>query len=186
MTGDQKKRGVFLALLVAISIGNIFVLYKGHLFFNLPAKKSTDFDDFGLTASRLPNGELHLTMTRKPENLVLLDSQPEEIEPELKTGRWLILEYAVINVQDASMLQLTGTISQRFSGLCRVAIRPTKNFDDIPKWLPHSELEYEGYHPVWFAMENGKVLAVTGYSKSEREIRQFVEKAFGSMEDTKD
>lgn len=88
MTGDQKKRGVFLALLVAISIGNIFVLYKGHLFFNLPAKKSTDFDDFGLTASRLPNGELHLTMTRKPENLVLLDSQPEEIEPELKTGRW--------------------------------------------------------------------------------------------------
>lgn len=178
MTGIQKKTGLSVAFLLLIGMASLPLLNHWRFSWNLAGKKKRGFSDLAFEVSRLPNGKLHPTMKNKPANLLLLDSHPEAIEPELESGQWLVLVYSIYNPQDILMMRTTATISQRFAGRCRVAIRPTKGFEDLPKWLPESDAQYGNEHPVWFALEDGKIVGLTGFHLSEDEINEFVDKSF--------
>lgn len=181
MTSHQKKYGIILVFLVLIAVGTALFLYRWHFLWGLAGRKKPD--EFALHVSRLPNRKFHPTMKNKPDNLLLLDSHPETIEPELKSGRWLVLYFSIYNSQDVLMERMTLRIIQQCAGKCRVAIRPTDGFEDLPKWLPESESRYSSIHPIWFALDDGKLVGETGFMLTEDELTDFVNKSFAGCED---
>jgi hypothetical protein len=100
-------------------------------------------------------GNIHVDVRDKPANLVILDSQPESIEPELTHGRWLVLTYSVLSTDSLEAADNSPALARRLSGIARVAVRPTKAFEGMRKWLPGYERESQKGHPFWVIIEDG-------------------------------
>jgi hypothetical protein len=132
------------------------------------------------TFHRSPSSDrvIHLSMENCPMNLTLLDSDPQALEEPLKHGRWLIVFYSIFNPQDALMKEQTVQIADDLVDICRVAIRPTRGFEGIEKWLPEAKAEMDAGHPVYFAIQDGKLVGMISNPLSKKETREFVEKSF--------
>jgi len=100
-------------------------------------------------------GRFHVEMNDQPDNLVLLVSHPEAIEPELTRGRWLVLVYSLLSTDSLRAAQNSPDLARQLSGIARVAIRPTMHFDETKKWLPDYERVAQKGHPFWVVIEDG-------------------------------
>ncbi len=118
-------------------------------------------------------GRIHVELQNKPENLVLLDSHPEVIEPALSRGRWLVLVYSLLNSSDLRQANDCRELATRLEGVCKVAIRPTMDFTETTKWLPGIDDEIEGRHGLWFLLQDGVVIRVDAGYKTDDELIEF-------------
>lgn len=100
-------------------------------------------------------GRIHVEMTDQPDNLVLLVSHPEVIEPELTRGRWLVLVYSLLSSDSVRAAYNSPGLARQLAGFARVAIRPTMHFDETKKWLPDYERVAQKGHPFWVVIEDG-------------------------------
>lgn len=100
-------------------------------------------------------GRIHVEMNDKPDNLVLLVSHPEVIESELTRGMWLVLVYSLLSTDSVRAAHNSPDLARQLTGIARVAIRPTKAFEETKKWLPDYKRESQKGHPFWVVIEDG-------------------------------
>ena len=121
-------------------------------------------------------GRIHVEMDDKPDNLVLLVSHPEAIEPELTRGRWLVLLYSLLSSDSVRAAINSPDLARQLTGIARVAIRPTMHFDETRKWLPDYERVAQKGHPFWVLIEDGiAIRRFEGWMNNEDAAR-FAEK----------
>ncbi len=120
--------------------------------------REQEFPPFHIRYSKDSAGRTHIEMDDKPDNLVLLVSHPEVIEPELTRGRWLVLLYSVLSSDSVKAAYNSPDLARRLTGIAGVAIRATNAFEGTTKWLPDFERYSLKGHPFWFVFENGIVV----------------------------
>ena len=121
-------------------------------------------------------GRIHVEMDDKPDNLVLLVSHPEAIEPELTRGRWLVLLYSLLSSDSVRAAINSPDLAQQLTDISQVAIRPTMDFEETRKWLPDFERYSMKGHPFWFIIEDGIVIRRYEGWMDNKDAAQFAEK----------
>lgn len=106
MTSEEKKRGIFLAVLI-LAFGNVLVLYKSQVLSDAISRGATQTTRVLVRRFAELNVNQRSESESRPEYIVYLNPRPKEIEPELKTGRWLVLVYSVFSTDDVFMMRRT-------------------------------------------------------------------------------
>jgi uncharacterized protein (TIGR02996 family) len=87
--------------------------------------------------------------------IALLPQAPAALEPELQTGAWLVLAWAVWSAADRTAVHRMHDALQNAhrSFDVRFAVRPFDRYDEFETWFPGAP-EIDG--PIWLRLENGK------------------------------
>jgi uncharacterized protein (TIGR02996 family) len=87
--------------------------------------------------------------------IALLPQAPAELEPELQTGAWFVLAWAVWSGADRTAVhRMHDTLRDAHQSFnVRFAMRPYASRDEFETWFPGAP---EFVSPVWVRLENGK------------------------------
>jgi hypothetical protein len=88
---------------------------------------------------------------------------PEEMEPELRHGAWLILLEAVWSAPDRDAIRTALEVAKEFSNGFQVGLRIFDHHDETRVWCPEARERYGS--PVWIILNE----------------RRFVEERFGTL-----
>lgn len=90
-----------------------------------------------------------------PANCHSLQMAPDDLEPELQAGRWLVLVTAVWSAADLEAVPLAIEFADRHRDV-HVGIRPLDDFDEMRTWLP-GMFPTRPRTPIWVFMVDGAV-----------------------------
>lgn len=126
-------------------------------------------------------GRIIASLDGAASEVVVLESHPGSLEPELRQGRWLLVVYGVNNANHIWVAHQSADIAQRLRNRCRVAIRPTVAYESLPDWLPDftDDIEYSG-RPLWLWLDEGKLVASDFCSLTVDEGVAATEKVFAA------
>lgn len=96
-----------------------------------------------------------MTLTDEPPYSYALDAAPSAREPELNTGNWLVMAFAVWSIPDNLAIQTALDVAKRFGGKLNLGLRPFDDSDELGAWCPG--LEYGGQSPLWVLLRDGEV-----------------------------
>jgi hypothetical protein len=82
-----------------------------------------------------------------------LPMRPQRFEPELNTGEWLVLAYAVWSKSDLDSIQLAIKVRARLNREIKLGVRPFNAFDEFKSWCPGLRKEYRS--PIWLVFRDG-------------------------------
>ncbi len=105
--------------------------------------------------SRDKNGCPRIVLTGEPPYFHALVAAPSGREPELNTGNWLVMAFAVWSIPDNLAIQTALEAAKRFGGKFNLGLRPFDDFKEFGAWCPH--LEDDGRSPKWVLIRDGKV-----------------------------
>jgi uncharacterized protein (TIGR02996 family) len=97
----------------------------------------------------------------------LLPMSPQQLEPQLATGRWLVIAWAIWSAPDRAAI--SQALTPRWS--LRVALRPFDDFAEFKTWcdLPDNTLS-----PLWLRLDNGKLTRYHARVNSPDELAEFL------------
>ncbi|MBS0263972.1 MAG: hypothetical protein JSS02_18685 [Planctomycetes bacterium] len=111
------------------------------------------------------DGHIRTWVRDKPDNLSILESNPQKIEAELLQGNWLIIVFSTLNEYDGAIAARSGMIARRIRFTGRVAIRPSRTLAECRQWIPEYE-RIDGIDdglylasPLWVVLSDGNVRA---------------------------
>ena len=124
------------------------------------------------------------------ENIVGLRMAPQEIEPVLLTGRWLVLVFAIWDIKDRPPIDIACEIAADASNF-QVAVRPFQRAAEFASWVPGFSsnagaivyTENNGSiaittrkddHPMWFVMGDGQFTATLVGAREKPDVDRFV------------
>jgi len=137
-----------------------------------------------------------ISFARDIENVVGLRMAPETLEPDLTSGNWLILAFAVWDSRDQLAIEVACQIATTLRDI-RVAVRPFEMVDEFLTWVPGleeheivtsiSESENElgtqvsmtsigKDHPIWFIFRDGKMSQSLAGARTIDKVISFLEK----------
>ena len=96
-----------------------------------------------------------ITLTDEPPYSHALGAAPSAREPELYTGNWLVMAFAVWSTPDNLAIQTALDVAKRFGGKLNLGLRPFDDSDELGAWCPG--LEYGGQSPLWVLLREGEV-----------------------------
>lgn len=105
--------------------------------------------------TRSPDNRLHVELGDEPAYCRALDAGPPAREPELGTGRWLILLFAAWSMSDVAAIQTALDVARRFGGKLVLGLRPFETWEEHDTWMP--DLEEDGKTPIWILLRDGEV-----------------------------
>lgn len=136
------------------------------------------------------DGKFDVSLLEEVDNVFVLEMSPEQLEPALRDGEWLVVAFAVWDGRDYpsvnEMIELACSLRQ-----VNVGLRPFESFHEFDKWLglpmPRADevlissdshgdsmsIHIEGRadsHPVWAHISNGRVMAVLEGVAAPREV----------------
>lgn len=79
---------------------------------------------------------------------------PDELEPELQSGSWLILAFALWSAPDLRAICTAATVSRK--QVAQVAVRPFDDFTEFATWCPDAPIDTRS--PVWLLLRGGRVV----------------------------
>ena len=77
---------------------------------------------------------------------------PTAMEPELASGRWLVLHAAIWSAPDRDAIAAALALARRAVGW-QIGIRPFDRFEEIASWCPDARLTTAT--PVWLLLIDG-------------------------------
>jgi hypothetical protein len=83
---------------------------------------------------RGPNGDFQVVLSGEPPNCKPLSMAPEEMEPELKHGAWLILLVAVWSAPDRDAIRTALEVAKEFSNGFQVGLRIFDHYYETLAW----------------------------------------------------
>jgi len=105
--------------------------------------------------------------------VVPLQMRPRSLEAELRTGRWLVLAFAVWSGPDRDAIATVLQVAKASSHQAKIAVRPFDSHDEFNRWCP-SVTERFG-SPVWLLLEDGNLIAERSGAQSLEELRALLE-----------
>jgi hypothetical protein len=98
-------------------------------------------------------GRFRVHLNADLRNILALPMEPQEAEPQLRQGNWLVLAVAVWSQPDLRAIDDAIALAQHLEGKCLVAVRPFDDVREFAKWCP--ELANEHGSPIWIAIKDG-------------------------------
>ncbi|MDP1681562.1 MAG: hypothetical protein Q8L39_07275 [Burkholderiales bacterium] len=77
-----------------------------------------------------------ITLTGESAYSHALDAAPSAREPELNTGNWLVMAFAVWSIPDILAIQTALDVAKRFSGKLNLGLRPFDYPEELGAWCP--------------------------------------------------
>lgn len=102
-----------------------------------------------------------------------LRPKPDRMEPELKTGVWLIIVFPIVSHRDIACLAPAIRAATDLKRVVNVGIRPFEDYDETEQW--YGEYGYTA-SPLWLILQEGEVLYETKGPLKQDEIRAMLEK----------
>ena len=99
------------------------------------------------------------------------------MEPELATGSWLVLNFAVWSGSDRIAIQQAVDLGRQFGGEVQVGIRPFDHHDEIRRWCP--EVTETAACPLWILLCNGACACVVVGMRSDNELAGLIDGLLG-------
>ncbi|MDD5267121.1 MAG: hypothetical protein PHO08_08325 [Methylococcales bacterium] len=96
-----------------------------------------------------------ITLTDEPSYFRALVAAPSAREPELNTGNWLVMAFAVWSTPDNLAIQTAIDVAKRFGGKLNLGLRPFDDSEELGAWCP--SVEDDGRSPLWVLLRDGKV-----------------------------
>ena len=124
--------------------------------------------------SRESDGRIQVKNLDNVDNLLILQSNPQVIDPELQKGRWLLLVYSVLSVQDVDAANRCAGLAHKLTGDLKVAMRPITTFEEPERWLPdYQKIRGDAGTPWWIIMDSGRVVRWKNGWMSNEEVVVF-------------
>ena len=137
--------------------------------------------------------QFRVTFRNAPDNLLGLRMSPDQLEPELAKGDWLVLCFAIWDSRDRPTIALASNIAIEYPAM-QVAVRPFEVPDEFDSWAPEFQINIEAVvesstvdgrvairlssnssdHPMWLKLRDGKLIEVLIGSRSFDEVTEFV------------
>lgn len=84
---------------------------------------------------------------------------PESREPELNSGFWLVLVFAVWNEPETKAIEVAMSAAEAVGRGFKLGIRPTGDHEEIMTWCPNVRRKYDFYDtPLWLVFHNGQLV----------------------------
>ncbi|HEY8158975.1 MAG TPA: hypothetical protein VIF10_09770 [Methylobacter sp.] len=105
--------------------------------------------------TRDQEGYPRIALTDEPPYCHALAAAPSAREPELNSGNWLVMAFAVWSVPDNLAIQTALDVTKRFGGKLNLGLRPFDDLEELDAWYPR--LEDDGHSPIWVLLRDGEV-----------------------------
>jgi hypothetical protein len=96
-----------------------------------------------------------IALLEEPPYCHALEAAPSAREPELETGVWLVMAFAVWSVPDNAAVQTALDAAKRFGGKVNLGVRPYDDWQELSALC--SGVEEDGHSPLWLLLSNGEV-----------------------------
>ena len=96
-----------------------------------------------------------ITLTGEAPYSHALGAAPSAREPELNTGNWLVMAFAVWSTPDNLAIQAALDVAKRFGGKLNLGLRPFDDSEELGAWCP--DIEDDGQSPLWVLLRDGEV-----------------------------
>jgi hypothetical protein len=116
--------------------------------------------------------ELRVEGVPSGAQIKVLDQLPGQMEPELKEGDWIVLNFALWSAGDLNCVRsAVRAIMCNHNGATRLALRPFKEYGDIARWCPqYDQSIHHTRSPQWVIICNGQVRRAHGGPLTDDEI----------------
>jgi len=122
-----------------------------------------------------PDQRAVLVLEGEPDYCHVLATAPNEREPELNEGRWLILLYAAWSGPDRRAITVALSVVQEFHGDVQLGIRQFSDHDEFRKL--HPKVKERWRSPVWLILEDGRVREELAGFREHGELKVALERA---------
>ena len=97
----------------------------------------------------------------------------KELEPELRTGDWLVLVFALWSTPDvASIFDAIDAVPKIHTSV-KLGVRPMVEIEETAVWCPGNVISPRT--PVWLVFRAGKLCGQVDGRLTVNEVREFVE-----------
>jgi hypothetical protein len=105
--------------------------------------------------TRDQNGMPNLILSGEPAYCHALGANVKVPEPEIGTGQWLLMAFAVWSAPDVAAVQVALDLARSLGGKLNLGLRPYDDLDELREWYPGITLEGNG--PFWILLRDGVV-----------------------------
>jgi len=119
------------------------------------------------------DGRTTVDLGENATEMTALRMAPAETETLLRSGRWLVLGFAVWSGPDREAIEVAISASKRL-GSARVAVRPFDDHAEFAVWCPGAPQTTRS--PIWLLLRDGEFVASRIGTAAVDEIVSFVER----------
>jgi hypothetical protein len=105
---------------------------------------------------RKADGEIALVLTGEPNYIVALTMAPDELEPELRYGSWILLAFAIWSGPDRIAVGDAISLAKALAGGVRLGIRPFDDHAEFSRWCPQVNEKHAS--PIWLVLRDGLLI----------------------------
>lgn len=121
------------------------------------------------------DGKISLIFEGVPPSVQSLSSAPNEMEPMLKRGRWLVLVYAAYSVRDVRCIGEVIEAAVALNGQARIGVRGFYDEGEHETWCPACAVTDNVETPIWLLFEDGQTVDVRRGVMNKKEIIRWFE-----------
>ncbi|WP_165246951.1 hypothetical protein [Paludisphaera soli] len=107
-------------------------------------------------------GRFAIEFEGEPHFIRGLRMAPDRIEPELMTGDWLLLTFAVWDAYERKSIDAAVGIAKEHAGRFSLGVRPFESFEEFEAWLHPlaGQVPKEASRvPCWHRLNSGEIVA---------------------------
>ncbi|MGL4551883.1 MAG: hypothetical protein ACRC33_11955 [Gemmataceae bacterium] len=126
-----------------------------------------------LVLPSLENPRLAIAFRPSLPYIRALTHAPRVLEPELVSGKWLVLVCTVNSVPDTQCIGVALRAAQVRRGKLRLGVRPAVLFhEETARWFPKYAITHAS--PLWILFEDGKLIRWHVGPKTDAELADFL------------
>lgn len=129
------------------------------------------------------NGEPAIKLLNQPSYCHGLRFAPDSMEVPLRSGAWLVMNFAIWSGPDIQAIQVALRAAKSFNGRIKLGIRPFDCHDELRRWCP--PVKENCASPVWLLLKDGQLIHELACIRSEQEIAGEILKAFDRFHETR-
>jgi hypothetical protein len=99
-------------------------------------------------------------------------------EPELNSGRWFILVFAVWSGPDVMSVDTVLSTAERVNGDIQFGIRPFNEYAEMKAWCPEAKGSHPGPSPIWLLFQEGRVIYEFRGLRNETQVLEMIRSQF--------
>ncbi len=147
-----------------LSTGAVLILGCGFLYLPFLRCDERSVDNGSANTNRMfsfivketSEGKWDVIFKNAPSNFVALPPAPQELDNQLKSGKWLVILFSSFGTRDRLAVHQTIPCLAGHEKNLKVGFRAFWDYDENNKWFP----DYESpYSPYWIIFKDGKVVS---------------------------
>jgi hypothetical protein len=149
----------------------------------------------------IDGGKWELLFSDEPSYIHALNMAPDSIEPEMKSGLWLIVVFPVWSSPVRHSVRAALACAKDYGGKFQLGVRPYDYYEEIFKWWPGGKVPSEGDQllvawdeprrelhistdssssPIWLILRDGQVVNQGAGPYSRQQLSELMQSVLGA------